>query len=75
MKVGPIDFVRHWQESGSVVEAAKRCGISVEAACGRAKYFRKRGVGLKYFARGGSRFYDWKALARLAKELARKARG
>lgn len=69
----PEDFIRAWQTSNDVSEVAKKLKLSTEStifrllSC-RAYYLRKRGVPLKKFAPGGSR-WDIEALAELAETL------
>ena len=64
-KVTPEEFVRAWQASSSVGEAAESLGLSRRAAASRACFYRKRGVALKLFQRG-SRPLDVSALNAIA---------
>ena len=54
-KPTPEEFVKVWQEAESMKEAAEKLGMSKSAASNRASYYRKRGVNLKSFVRGGHR--------------------
>jgi hypothetical protein len=44
------EFVRAWQSSYSLAEAAEKCGVGSGAAYSRAEKMRQRGVPLKNFA-------------------------
>ena len=67
--VSPEDFIRTWQRAGSVRAVADTLGITKECACGRASFYRKKGIALKTMGRGGHPGLNVKALAKLAKEL------
>ncbi len=47
-----VKFVRAWQSSSSVGEAASKAGTTKAAASHLAMRLRKKGVGLKKMARG-----------------------
>ncbi len=51
MAVSNEEFVRAWQSSYSVAEAASKTGMDRGDARARASYLRKRGVKLKTFYR------------------------
>jgi hypothetical protein len=67
-KISAEDFVTAWQTSHSLEEVAEKTGLLKGTASARAAYYRKRGVGLKLYRRGGPPI-DIKALASLANQL------
>ena len=52
-RVGRDDFIRAWETSGSVKEAAEKCGIAKGSAQARAAKYRSLGLPLKRMPRGG----------------------
>ncbi len=46
-KVGIEEFIKIWQESESVKDAATKLGISYNGAYSRAKFYRGKGIKLK----------------------------
>lgn len=67
-------FIRIWQSSQSVQEAADRLGISKAAASSRAAMFRRRGVPLRAMSRGRIDV-DWIALRDFAEGLSAETPG
>lgn len=65
------EFVRAWQESGSVSEAAKKMKLDTTTARSRANYLRSKGVPLTKFS--NPMRMNWVAMAKLAKSLTDKA--
>lgn len=72
--ISPEEFVRIWQTSASIVDAAKALGTTTIVATQRALSYRKRGIPLKKFesAVGRGAALDVGALKALAEELAPK---
>ncbi len=72
-RVSPEEFVRIWQGAKSIADAAKKAGLSTGSAVGRAVIYRKKGIPLKKFPRGGHGYtIDYAALAILARSLSPK---
>ena len=63
--VSAEQFIRYWQVSATLEEAAARCGTPVRHATSRAVRYRRLGIQLKKFARGRRR-WDAAKLAQLA---------
>jgi len=51
--VSAEDFVRTWQASSSLAEAADSLGMPTTSVSTRAVNYRKKGIDLKKFRRGG----------------------
>lgn len=66
-RITPEQFVKTWQASKSICDAAKRMNLSVSGAQSRAFYYRKKGVKLKELPRVARRSHllDVEALNRL----------
>ena len=70
--VTPEAFIRAWQSASSLAAAAKSVGLSVQTTTNRASHYRKAGIALKKFPRGGSRpGLDVAKLKKLAASLAK----
>ena len=70
-KPTPEAFVRIWQASATLAEAAAALHVEPHKATARANYYRKKGVPLKNMKpKQYGRRNDWTALAALALELA-----
>ncbi len=68
----PEVFVKAWQKAESVEAVMKELGITETSAHSRSSRYRRAGVPLKNFPRGGGARLDIKGLAALAKGLAPK---
>lgn len=69
--VSAEEFVRAWQAAEDLEQVARKTGLRVETVRARGYRFRKHGVPLKAFAGKGRPATDWKALKKLATELAK----
>jgi hypothetical protein len=75
VQISPEDFVRAWQTAESMEAFTEATGIESRAGTSRAVIYRKKGIPLKKFPRGGNTgrpSLDVKALAELAVSLAPK---
>lgn len=63
-KKGPTaeQFVKDWQNSSNLKEVCEKTGMDSLAASQRAVNYRKKGVNLKCFQKGGGRRLDVAAL-------------
>ena len=69
-KLTPEEFVKVWQTSESIREVCDKTGLTNGGANSRALLYRKNGVPLKRFPRGGTvPRLDYKALAKLASSI------
>lgn len=68
-------FVKAWQKADSVEQVMKDLGITESSAHSRSSRYRRAGIPLKNFPRGGGARLDVKGLASLAKSLAPKEGG
>ena len=66
-KITAEEFVRIWQQAGSLDEVAQKVGSSREACYSRARYYRSRSVPLKPLDR--RRVFVWPKLIALAESL------
>jgi len=64
--VSAEDFIRTWQASSSLAEAADSLGMQTTSVSTRATNYRKKGIDLKKFRRGGR--LDVALLKRVAAE-------
>ena len=67
--VGPREFIRAWQESGSVAEVAQKVRARKNTVRVRAFRYRGLGIPLKVFPPVEVEPIDWDELARYAAEL------
>ncbi len=65
-------FVKAWQKADSVESVCKALGITESSAHSRSSRYRRAGIPLKSFPKGGGQRLDVKGLAELAKGLASK---
>ena len=52
-RVGRDEFIRSWETSANVQEAAEKCGLAKTSAQARAAKYRSLGLPLKRMPRGG----------------------
>lgn len=70
MPVPNETFVRIWQSSDDLAEAAERCGCGKNTASVRASKMRAMGVPLKLMGKGQrGEPADWARLAEIAQEV------
>lgn len=63
------EFIRIWQTSDSVIEAAEKLGISANAARSQASRLRRKGIPLILGPGGRDRIEDYGKLRELAEKL------
>jgi transposase len=69
-QVEDIAFVRAVQTSATLDEVAEKTGLKKGSIQTRCSTYRKKGIPLKLFPKGGGKSMDVEGLASLAKELA-----
>ena len=68
--VAPEEFIKIWCTSKSLEEVAQRTGQCPKTLSVRASQYRRKGVDLQKFTRGGGQARnDWNRLAALAEEM------
>ena len=61
------EFIKVWQTSSSLAEVCERLGRPPVHMSARASQYRRKGIALKSFGRGGP--VDWDAMAAFAASL------
>ena len=68
--ISPEEFIRVWCTSESLEEVANQTGKTPKSLSVRASQYRRKGVALKKFTRGGGQpRHDWNRLAALVDEM------
>jgi hypothetical protein len=66
--ITPEQFVRAWQESCTLAEVSQKTGLPKSTCYNRARYYRRKGVGLKAIQKQRN-LISWAALNVLATGL------
>ncbi len=66
-EISPEMFVKIWQTSDTLAEAAERMNMKEASVAARARYFKGKGVPLKQLTK--PYVNDWAELAELAQQL------